>query len=181
MPPPGALSPTAAAMDNSEQTLCLIAAVAANGAIGRDNGLLWQLPEDMAYFRQTTLGRPVIMGRKTWESLPPRFRPLPGRLNVVVSRNPAFQAPGAVLVHSLEEALEAAGGGEVFVIGGAELYAQSLARARRLYLTRVEDHPAADAFFPELSPAAWREVSRRPGGASDPAYAFLVLERQGPG
>lgn len=108
MPPPGASPPIAAAMDNSEQILSLIAAVAANGAIGRDNGLLWQLPEDMAYFRQTTLGQPVIMGRKTWESLPPRFRPLPGRLNVVVSRNPAFQAPGAVLVHSLEETLTAA-------------------------------------------------------------------------
>lgn len=159
--------------------LSLIAAVARNRAIGMGNQLLWHLPEDMRHFRETTRGKTVIMGRKTWESLPAAFRPLPGRKNIVVSRNAAFQAPGAILARSLDEALTVAGGDEVFVIGGAELYAQSLARAQRLYLTLVDDHPVADAFFPEIS-AAWREVSRRPGSDSAPAYAFVVLERQGP-
>ncbi len=181
MPPPGASLPTAVAMDNSEQIVSLIAAVGANGAIGKDNGLLWKIPEDMAYFKATTLGRPVIMGRKTWESLPERFRPLPGRHNIVVSRNAAYTASGASLCLSLEAALAAAGPGEVFIMGGAELYALSLPVADRLYLTRVDDAPAADAFFPEVSPAQWREASHRPGSGSAPAYAFVVLERQGPG
>ncbi len=184
--PPGASSPTAAAMDNSKtaptaqiagQIVALIAAVGRNGEIGRDNALLWRLPEDMAYFKQTTLGRPVIMGRKTWESLPERFRPLPGRLNVVVSRNRDYAAPGATLCHSLEEALAAAGSGEVFVMGGAELYTLALPRAHRLYLTRVEDAPAADAFFPAVPAGEWQETRRQAGTGSEPAYAFTLLER----
>jgi len=178
MPPPPDLSPTAAAMDNSKQILALIAAVGRNGAIGKGNALLWNLPEDMAYFKQVTMGRPVIMGRKTWESLPPRFRPLPGRNNVVVSRNGGYQAPGATLATSLDEALAAAGDGEVFVIGGAELYALALPLARRLYLTRVEDSPEGDAFFPPVPAEAWAEVSRRPGTGTEPAFAFVVLERR---
>jgi len=172
-------------MDNSKTTttsaepqiVALIAAVGRNGEIGRDNALLWRLPEDMAYFKQTTLGRPVIMGRKTWESLPERFRPLPGRLNVVVSRNPDYSAPGATLCHSLEEALAAAGSGEVFVMGGAELYTLALPRAHRLYLTRVEDAPAADAFFPTVPAGEWQETRRQPGTGNAPAYAFTLLER----
>lgn len=164
-------------MDNSKQIVSLIAAVGSNGAIGKGNLLLWSIPEDMAYFKQVTLGRPVIMGRKTWESLPPRFRPLPGRSNVVVSRNPDYAVPGAILALSLEAALAAAGAGEVFVIGGAELYAQSLPLADRLYLTRVEDAPEADAFFPAPPAEQWREVSRRAGSGQAPAYAFVVLER----
>ncbi|MDE2586521.1 MAG: dihydrofolate reductase, partial [Betaproteobacteria bacterium] len=146
-------------MASSDQIVALIAAVGANGAIGLGNRLLWNLPEDMAYFKQTTQGRPVIMGRKTWESLPERFRPLPGRHNIVVTRNADYLAPGASVAHSLEAALTAAGVGEVFVIGGAELYTQALARAHRLYLTEVADTPAADAFFPTVSPSQWREVS----------------------
>lgn len=170
-------------MASSEQIVALIAAVGANGAIGLRNRLLWSLPEDMAYFKQTTQGRPVIMGRKTWESLPQRFRPLPGRHNIVVTRNADYLAPGATVAHSLEEALTAAGAGEVFVIGGAELYTQALARAQRLYLTEVADTPAADAFFPAVPPSQWREVSRRQGSGNTPdtpAYAFVVLEACAP-
>ena len=129
--------------------LTLIAAVARNGVIGRDNRLLWQLPEDMRFFKEATLGHPVIMGRKTWQSLPARFRPLPGRRNLVVTRNAAFDAPGAECVGSLDAALQRLGGEtEVFVIGGADLYAQALPGAQRLLLTELDRDFDGDAFFP---------------------------------
>ena len=141
--------------------LSLIAAVARNRAIGKDNQLLWHLPEDMKHFRETTRGKPVVMGRKTWESLPEKFRPLPGRQNIVVSRDPAYKAHGADLAGSLEGALALAGGAEeVFVIGGAEIYGQALPLAQRLYLTEVAHDFAADAFFPEFSTGEWQEISR---------------------
>ena len=147
--------------------LSLIAAVARNRAIGKDNQLLWHLPEDMKHFRETTCGKPVVMGRKTWESLPEKFRPLPGRQNIVVSRDPAYKAHGADLAGSLEGALALAGGAEeVFVIGGEQLYRAALPFADRLYLTEVELEPEADAFFPELNPAVWQEVERRASGES---------------
>ena len=167
-------------MDNSDQIVSLIAAVGRNGAIGKGNRLLWSLPADMAYFKAVTLGRPVIMGRKTWESLPPRFRPLPGRQNVVVSRNLAYAAPGAAVAHSLAEALALAGPGEVFVIGGAELYGQALELARRLYLTEVDDTPEADAFFPDFDRSCWPETRRAGHPVEDgrPAFAFVLRERQ---
>lgn len=161
--------------------LSLIAAVARNRAIGMDNGLLWHLPEDMRHFRETTRGGTVIMGRKTWESLPAAFRPLPGRHNIVVSRNAAYRAEGATLAASLADALHAAGAGEaeIFVIGGAELYRQALPLAGRLYLTEVDDAPVGDAFFPEVSPAEWAEISRRPGVPGPaPGFAFVVYERR---
>lgn len=170
--------------------LALIAAVGANRAIGLNNRLLWSLPEDMAHFKALTQGRTVLMGRKTWESLPPRFRPLPGRRNIVISRNPDYQAPGAELAHSLEAALalaahpqdeqapSAAAAPEVFVIGGAQLYGEALALAQRLYLTEVADSPAADAFFPPVDAALWpetaRETHRTEAGL---VYAFVTRER----
>jgi dihydrofolate reductase len=171
--------------------LALIAAVARNRAIGRDNALLWQLPEDMRHFRETTRGRTVIMGRKTWESLPAAFRPLPGRRNVVVSRNPAYAAPGATVVHSLEAALRLTDPAEeTFLIGGAELYRQALPLAARLYLTEVDDAPPADAFFPALTPGDWHELSRvthpavpappeMPGALPRPAFDIVVYQRIG--
>ena len=159
--------------------LSLIAAVARNRAIGKDNQLLWHLPEDMKHFRETTRGKPVVMGRKTWESLPEKFRPLPGRQNIVVSRDPAYKAHGADLAGSLEGALALAGGAEeVFVIGGEQLYRAALPFADRLYLTEVELEPAADAFFPELNPAVWQEVERRASGESMPACTFVVYVRR---
>lgn len=165
--------------------LSLIAAVARNRAIGRNNQLLWHLPEDMRYFRETTRGKPVIMGRKTWESLPAAFRPLPGRHNIVISRNGAYLADGATLAGSLAEALAQAGSAdEIFIIGGAELYQQGLALADRLYLTEVAQDCAGDAFFPEIPAAQWREISRRPGspGAAAlqspaPAFDFVIYQR----
>ena len=159
--------------------LSLIAAVARNRAIGKDNQLLWHLPEDMKHFRETTRGKPVVMGRKTWESLPEKFRPLPGRQNIVVSRDPAYKAHGADLAGSLEGALALAGGAEeVFVIGGEQLYRAALPFADRLYLAEVELEPEADAFFPELNPAVWQEVERRASGESMPACTFVVYVRR---
>ena len=159
--------------------LSLIAAVARNRAIGKNNQLLWHLPEDMKHFRETTRGKPVVMGRKTWESLPEKFRPLPGRQNIVVSRDPAYKAHGADLAGSLEGALALAGGAEeVFVIGGEQLYRAALPFADRLYLTEVELEPEADAFFPELHPAVWQEVERRASGESMPACTFVVYVRR---
>lgn len=166
--------------------LSLIAAVARDRAIGRNNRLLWHLPEDMRYFRETTRGKTVIMGRKTWESLPAAFRPLPGRHNIVVSRDAAYPADGATLAGSLADALEKAGGAdEVFVIGGAELYRQALALADRLYLTEVAQDGAGDVFFPEMPAAEWTEVSRCPGNsgaeaavAQNPAFDFVIYRRK---
>jgi dihydrofolate reductase len=160
--------------------LSLIAAVASNRAIGKGQQLLWHLPDDMRHFRETTRGKPVIMGRRTWESLPAAFRPLPGRHNLVVSRNPAYQAPGATLAGSLEEALRAAADAdEAFVIGGAQLYWQALRLATRLYLTEVAASAEGDAFFPEFSAADWEEVSRTPAQAtSGPAYSFVIYRRR---
>jgi len=159
--------------------LSLIAAVASNGVIGKDNQLLWHLPGDMRHFRETTRGKPVIMGRRTWESLPEKFRPLPGRLNVVVSRDPGFVAPGATLTGSLEDAIETAGSAEeTFVIGGAELYRQALPFADRLYLTEIAADFAGDTWFPEVSPEGWQEISRsQPVEETGLAYTFVVYQR----
>ena len=167
--------------------ISLIAVVARNGAIGRNQQLLWRLPEDMRHFRETTRGRPVIMGRKTWESLPTAFRPLPNRHNIVVSRNPAYHPSGATAAISIEEAIRLADdAGEVFVIGGEELYRQALPLARRLYLTEVAEDATGDRFFPEIRPAEWREVGRRIGnrrsaagdeGRAVPEFSFVVYER----
>jgi len=162
--------------------ISLIAALASNRAIGKNNELLWHLPEDMRHFRETTRGKPVIMGRKTWESLPDSFRPLPGRHNIVVSRNTAYQAPGATLASSLEEAVRQAGNAdEAFVIGGAELYRQALPLSSHLYLTEIEENIDGDVFFPKVLPQDWEEISRQPRqGTSGPAFSFVVYRRRAP-
>ena len=153
----------------------LIAAMAKNRAIGLDNRLPWRLPEDLAHFKRTTMGKPVIMGRKTWESL---GRPLPGRLNIVVTRNPDWQADGCVAVASLDAALAAAGPvDEAFVIGGAELYGHALARADRLYLTEIGIEVAGDAFFPEFDRTGWREAWREDHRNDAFSYRFVRYER----
>ncbi|HCZ14378.1 MAG: dihydrofolate reductase [Candidatus Accumulibacter phosphatis] len=168
--------------------ISLIAVVASNRAIGKDQQLLWHLPEDLRNFRETTRGKPVIMGRKTWESLPTAFRPLPGRHNIVVSRNPGYLPSGATPARSLEEAIALAGEvAEVFIIGGEELYRQTLPLAKRLYLTEVAENAPGDRFFPEVSLAEWREVSRRTGNVqapaaatpgSIPAFDFVIYEHR---
>ena len=160
--------------------ISLIAALASNRAIGKDNALLWHLPEDMRHFRETTRGKPVIMGRKTWESLPESFRPLPGRHNIVVSRDPTYPASGATLANSLDDAVrQARDADEVFVIGGEQLYRQALPLAGRLYLTEIEQSFAGDVFFPDVQPSDWEEISRTPRqGTSGPAFSFVVYQRR---
>jgi dihydrofolate reductase len=161
--------------------LTLIAAVARNGVIGHDNQLLWHLPEDLAHFKRTTLGAPVVMGRKTWDSLPARFRPLPGRRNVVLTRQPGWQAPGAEVAHNLDAALAGLQDvPEVFVIGGAELYAAALPRADALVLTEIDRDFDGDARFPAWDRGAFIERSRQHGhsAASDALpYAFVTYQR----
>ena len=139
----------------------LIAAVARNGGIGRDNALLWRLPEDMARFKALTLGHPVIMGRKTWDSLPPKFRPLPGRRNIVLSRDAGLQLEGAECFGALTDALNAcAESAQVHVIGGAQIYAEALPFADRLELTEIDADFEADVFFPAWDRGAFTETFR---------------------
>ncbi len=133
-----------------------VVAVARNGVIGHTNGLPWRLPRDLAFFKRLTMGHPIIMGRKTYESI---GKPLPGRLNIVVTRSPGFRAPGCTVVSSPEEAYRAAGGaGEVFVIGGAQLYAAALPSADRIYLTEVESEIEGDTYFPAFDRSRWSET-----------------------
>lgn len=162
-------------------TLSLIAAIGTNRAIGKDNELLWQLPEDLPRFKALTTGHPVIMGRRTWESLPDAARPLPGRTNIVITRDPAYTAPGAMRAQSFPEALSLAraaeGAEEVFAIGGQWVYECALPFADRLYLTLVEDAPEADAFFPAYSDQFSREVAREARASGGLRYTWLTLER----
>ena len=142
--------------------LALIAAVARNGAIGKGNALLWRLPADLQHFKRTTLGCPVIMGRKTWDSLPAAFKPLPGRRNMVVTRHAAWTAGGAEPVPSLTAALGRLESEErAFVIGGGELYAQALPLVDELVLTEVDADFDADTFFPAWNRAEFSETSRQ--------------------
>jgi dihydrofolate reductase len=158
--------------------ISLIAAMADNRVIGIRNTLPWHLPADFRHFKKTTLGKPVLMGRKTYDSI---GKPLPGRMNIIVTQDKSFQAPGTVIVHSIEEALQAAGNTEeIMVIGGASFYAQLLPRADRLYLTLVHHNFEGDAWFPAYNPTEWREIGRidHPADAENPyPYTFLTLER----
>jgi dihydrofolate reductase len=160
--------------------LALLAAVARNGAIGRDNGLPWHLPDDLRRFRALTLGKTVIMGRKTYESLPGA---LPGRHSIVVSRDRRYRAvrKDAQVAGSLDEALAQARSTEVLIIGGASLYQQTLARADRLYLTEIDADVAGDTFFPRYDPADWETIADEAHRADDRhphAFRFLTLERR---
>ncbi|OZI43005.1 dihydrofolate reductase [Bordetella genomosp. 4] len=157
--------------------LTLVVAYSENRVIGRDNALPWKLPGDLAHFKRTTLGSPIIMGRKTWESL---GRPLPGRTNVVVSRNTEYAAPGAVVVPTLHAAVQACGDvADAYVIGGAQIYEQALSLAQRLIATEVHAVVEGDAFFPVLPAEQWHEISREPQPAENGyAYDFVVYERR---
>ena len=154
----------------------LVAAVAANGVIGAGGRLPWRLPEDLRHFRELTLGHPVIMGRKTWESF---GKPLPGRENIVVTRTTGYEAPGAHLASSLEAALALCAGEPLaFVIGGSELYAAALPLADGLVLTEIRRDYAGDVRFPEFDRSAWRETQRRPQtGADGLRFDFVLYER----
>lgn len=158
--------------------LTLIAAVARNGVIGIDNRLPWHLPADLKHFKALTLGNTVIMGRKTWESLPTSFRPLPGRRNIVVTRDADYRAEGAVVALSLPAAIAAAESGEAFVIGGAEMYAAALPLADRLQLTEIDAAFEGDTHFPAVDAHHWRETSRETHrDETGPGYAFVTYER----
>lgn len=154
-----------------DQRLVLVAALGANRAIGVDGGMPWHLPEDLAHFKALTMGGTMIMGRRTWDSI---GRALPGRTTIVVTSDHAWSAPGAIVVHSLAEALVAAGPGEVHVVGGGEIYRQTIDLASRLELTEIDRSPEAEVFFPEVDARVWHEVRRDPREGFD----FVTYERE---
>lgn len=166
--------------------IVLVAAVADNGVIGRAGGLPWRLRSDMRHFRRLTIGKPVVMGRKTFLSI---GKPLPERTNIVISRDPACTIAGAVVAPNVDAALTIARADAlrrncdaIMVIGGADVYAQILARADRLEITRVHAEPAGDARFPSISSVAWKEVARAEGSAGpddDASFTMLTYERAG--
>jgi dihydrofolate reductase len=165
-------------MDPRRPRITVVVARARDGAIGRDNALPWHLPEDLQHFKATTLGHPIVMGRRTFESI---GRPLPGRRTIVVSRDPGWSHPGCERAGSLDEALErCAGLPEAFVVGGGQLYAEAMAQADRLVVTDVEIDVDGDTFFPPIDPSAWVLKSAVPGvGRTGLAYSIRTWERAG--
>jgi len=159
--------------------ISIIVAVSENHAIGKDNRLLWHIPDDLKRFKKITSGHTVIMGKRTWESLP--VRPLPGRKNIVISDVPGDNFPGSTVVFSIREAMDqCAGDEECFVIGGASVYAQFLPLAGRLYITHVHKEFKGDTFFPEIDEKVWKAVSRErvsATGALGFDYTYVVYER----
>jgi dihydrofolate reductase len=158
--------------------ISIIVAMDANGVIGHDNELPWHLPADLQHFKKTTMGKPILMGRKTYESI---GRPLPGRTNIVITRDSRYQAAGCVVVNSIDAAMEAAGEQEeIMVIGGAEFYRQVLPHTNTIYLTRIHATFDGDTAFPELKDADWREVERSDQAADEKNphdYSFIRLDR----
>jgi dihydrofolate reductase len=164
----------------------LVAAIGENGVIGRDNKLPWRIKSDLQYFKAVTMGKPIVMGRKTYESI---GKPLPGRTNIVVTRDPSFSAPGIVTAHTIGEAMTLAredahqrGADAIAVIGGTEIFRQTIANADRLVLTRVHMSPQGESTFPEIDPTLWREIERReqPKGPDDDCgFTYLTYMRSG--
>jgi dihydrofolate reductase len=161
--------------------VALVAAVARGSVIGRAGAIPWRIAEDMARFRELTTGHPVVMGRKTWESLPDRFRPLPGRRNIVVTRNPVWHADGAERAGSLEDAFRLVEGSErVFVIGGGELYAKALPLADELLLTEIDADVEGDTVFPNWDRGAFEETSREEHVTENGTpFVFVAYRRRG--
>jgi dihydrofolate reductase len=159
--------------------ISIIAAMAENRVIGINNTLPWRLPADLRHFRQLTTGHHVIMGRRNYESI---GRPLPDRTNIIVTRNPSYQAPGCQVKHSLVDALQnTQNDPEVFIIGGAEIYRQAIGDADRIYLTLVHAEISGDTFFPELDARKWHEISRTRHEADEKnpyAYSFVTYDRK---
>lgn len=164
------------------ERISIIAALGATTrALGKGGELLWRIPDDLKRFKELTMGHPVIMGRKTWESLPEKSRPLPGRTNIVVTRQAHYTAPGATVVGSLEaaraEAARAAGADEIFVIGGGEIYREALPFVDRLYLTLIDEERDADTFFPEYEKDFIKIISEESRNEDDLSYRWVTLER----
>lgn len=160
--------------------ITLVLAVADNGVIGAHGGIPWRIPEDMKRFRALTMGKPIVMGRKTWDSFPKK--PLPGRTNIVITRDKTWKAQGAVIVNSLDEALATArreNPSEIAIVGGAEIYRQALAQATRIELTEVHTNAIGDTHFPPFEKNVWRETAREDHVASNGlCYSYVTLERQ---
>ena len=162
-------------------TIALVVAVAENRVIGKGGKLPWRIPEDMKWFKERTLGKPCIMGRKTWESLPKR--PLPGRTNVVVTRDEGYRTEGAIVVHTLDDAIAVAAReqpSEIMIIGGADIYRVVLPKAGRIYLTSVHGVVEGDTYFPEIDRDEWAEtiVGAYPSSPERPiGYSFIILDR----
>ena len=170
-------------MENTKPRISLILARADNGIIGNNGGLPWHLPADLQHFKRLTVGKPVLMGRKTYESI---VRPLPGRHNIVITRQPGWQASGITAVPNIAEAIAAAGlelkvrPAEIMIIGGADIYSQCLMFADRVYLTEVHIDADGDTAFPAFDKATWHEQSRQTHTANSdkPSYSFVILERR---
>jgi dihydrofolate reductase len=165
-------------------TISLIAALTQNRVIGKNNDLPWHLPDDMKYFMQTTQHHYVVMGRRNYESIPEKFRPLPNRTNMVVTRQNNFKAQGCIVVHSLEQAIELAKANheqELFIIGGAEIYKLGMPYANRLYLTEIQTELEGDTYFPSIDQQQWTEMSRVHRAADMKhlyAFDFVVYEKR---
>jgi dihydrofolate reductase len=163
--------------------ISIIVAVGSNNAIGKNNTLIWHLPADMKFFKEKTTGHCIITGRKNYESIPDKFRPLSNRTNIVITRQEDYKAPGAIVTVSLEAAMEKArqtGDAEIFIIGGGDIFRQSLHLADTIYLTRIEEAFDADVFFPELDLKQWKEVARVKGVRDEKNkydYTFYTYKR----
>lgn len=163
--------------------LSIIVAVAENNVIGKDNKLIWHLPMDMKFFKEKTIGHCVITGRKNYESIPEKYRPLPGRTNIIVTRQTNYSAPGAIIVNTIEEAFNTAkskGETECFIIGGAEIYSHTISVADKIYLTKIHNKFEGDTYFPELQNNLWKELSRKDYARDEKnkcACSFIELVR----
>ena len=161
----------------------LIAAVSENNVIGKNNDLPCHLPADMKFFKDKTMGHCVVMGRKNFDSIPERFRPFSGRTNIVVTHKKDFSSEGINVVHSIDEAIQFAknsGETECFIIGGGEIFRQSIDQSDKIYLTRIHHHIEGDVFFPEINKNEWKEISRRDHAADEKnnySFSFIELER----
>ena len=164
-------------------TISIIVAVSENNVIGRNNDLPWHLPADMKYFKDTTMGHCVVMGRKNFDSIPDKYRPLDGRTNIVVTRQKDFRAEGIIIRHSIDDAISFAKNKnetECFIIGGGDIFAQSLRYCDRIYLTRIHHAFEGDVFFPVLPPGEWKEISRRDIAADEKnkyPFSFLIYSK----
>jgi dihydrofolate reductase len=160
--------------------ISIVVACSNNNVIGKSNGLPWYLPADLRRFKELTTGHTVAMGRKTYESIPEKFRPLPHRKNIIITRDQNFSATGATVVHSIQEAIEAAGNEELYIIGGAEIYRQAMSIADRIYLTEVDANIDGDTFFPNINLEEWHETTREPHEKDEKNpydYTFVIFDR----